>query len=127
MRYADSTQQMSNAAVSAHCPRPLRSLYVYYRVPPGQETAAQTAIETMQATLRDCQPGLLTRLMCRADEAGKAQDATWMEVYEHPEGGISQACEMHLESLAQALPPGLIGPRHIEIFCPLVPGTTAHA
>ena len=126
MRYADSTQQMSNAAVSADCPRPLRSLYVYYRVPQGQETAARTAIETMQATLRDVQTGLLTRLMCRADEAGKAQDATWMEVYEHPDG-ISQACETQLVALAQALPPGLIGPRHTEIFCPLVPGTTAHA
>jgi hypothetical protein len=126
MRYADSTQQMSNAAVSAHCPRPWRSLYVYYRVPHGQETAARTAIETMQATLRDAQPGLLTRLMCRADEAGHAPEATWMEVYEHPEG-VSQACETQLVALAQALPPGLIGPRHTEIFCPLVPGTTAHA
>ena len=125
---------MPNVAISAHCASPLRSLYVYYRVPHGHDMAARAAIETMQATLREIQPGLLTSLMCRADEPpSKAKDAkeaakeaTWMEVYEHPEG-VNDVCEKQLAALAQALPPGLIGPRHTEIFCPLVPGTMAHA
>jgi len=63
--------------------------------------------------------------MCRADEATPLDEATWMEVYEHPEG-VSASCEAQLAWLSQALPAGLTGPRHTEIFCPLVPGTKAH-
>lgn len=126
MRYAASKPLMSNAAESTSCSRPARSLYVYYRVPTGQEEAARAAIETMQAMLRDVQAGLLTRLMCRADTPAEADEATWMEVYEHPDG-VSQACEAQLTLLSQTLPAGLTGPRHTEIFCPLVPGAKAQA
>jgi hypothetical protein len=102
------------------------SLYVYYRVPRAQEAAARAVIEAMQATLRDVQPGLHARLMCRADTPAQAAEATWMEVYEHPDG-LSDSCRSELAQLSRALPAGLIGPRHTEIFCPLVHGTKAHA
>ena len=41
-----------------------------------------------------------------------------MEVYEHPEG-VDALCEQVLRELLQALPAGLIGPRHTEAFVPL--------
>lgn len=117
---------MSNAAVSASHASSARALYVYYRVPKGQEAAVRAVIEAMQATLQDVQPGLHTKLMCRADAPAQAEEATWMEVYEHPDG-VSEQCQTQLASLAQALPTGLTGPRHTEIFCLMVPGTKAHA
>lgn len=110
---------MPDTAAPPTCPSTGRSLYVYYRVHAGQEAAARAAIEIMQATLRPLQSGLCTRLMRRVDEADGAVDATWMEVYEHPEG-VSHACEAMLQTLASALPDGLFGPRHVEIFSPVV-------
>jgi hypothetical protein len=115
---------MSNAAASAPQARYV-SLYVYYRVPKNQEAAVRAAIEAMQATLRDVQPGLHARLMCRADTAAQADEATWMEVYEHPDG-LSKQCRAQLAMLSQALPEGLTSARHTEIFCPLAPAAKAH-
>lgn len=100
-------------------PSSVRALYVYYRVRAGQEVPAQAAIETMQATLRPLQPGLQTRLMCRVGDAGAGSDATWMEVYEHPDG-VSHACEAMLQTLASALPgEWFASQRHVEVFAPL--------
>lgn len=97
----------------------MRSLYVYYRVAPEQALAARAAIETMQATLRQCQPGLRAQLMRRADGIihPATDEATWMEIYEHPQEGVSTECEALLQTLSHALPAGLTGPRHTEIFC----------
>jgi hypothetical protein len=111
---------MSDAASAFHRPPAGRALYVYYRVHAGQEEVARAAIETMQANLRLLQPGLRTRLMCRADQAatdadGATAQATWMEVYEHPDG-VGHACQTMLATLASALPDGVFGPRHVEIF-----------
>ena len=105
---------MSDAVAPPSCPPQRRSLYVYYRVHDGQEAAARAAIETMQATLTPLQPGLCMRLMRKDDASG----VTWMEVYEHP-AGVSHACEAMLETLASALPDGLFGKRHVEVFYPL--------
>ena len=108
-----------NAAVPEPSRLPMRALYVYYRVAPEQAPAARTAIETMQATLRQCQIGLRAQLMCRADGIihSAADEATWMEIYEHPQEGVSAECEAMLQTLSHALPAGLTGPRHTEIFC----------
>jgi hypothetical protein len=97
---------------------PPRSLYVYYRVARFQWAAAREAIGGMQRRLRSEHPGLVTGLMQRADAPEASEEATWMEVYEHPEG-ISPACEARLSALADALAPGLIGARHVEAFCPM--------
>ena len=95
-----------------------RSLFVYYRVPVHQQDAARRAVEAIHAQLSKAYPGLMARLMCRADEEVGAEASTWMEVYEHP-SGISQACEQSLAALVAALPPDLIGSRHTEVFCPM--------
>lgn len=93
-----------------------RSLYVYYRVPLEQQAAVQSAVEAIQVQLQRAHPGLSARLMRRADEAVDAEQATWMEVYEHPDG-VSIACEQSLKALMQSLPPALMGARHTEVFC----------
>lgn len=77
----------------------------------------------MQALLREAFPGLRASVMQRADEAGGAGsadgNATWMEVYEHPEG-ISPSCEQALLEAASSLPELTAGPRHVEVFAPLM-------
>lgn len=95
-----------------------RSLFVYYRVPVQQLEAARRALEAIQARLRQAYPGLTARLMQRADAQAEADTHTWMEVYEHA-SGISQACERSLAELVEALPAGLIGSRHTEVFSPM--------
>jgi hypothetical protein len=125
MVYAEYIETMSEVASALTRRAGGRALYVYYRVHVGQEDAARTAIDTMQANLRLLQPGLHTRLMCRADQAatdpdGVELEATWMEIYEHPDG-VSRACETMLMTLASALPVGVFGPRHVEIFAPVGP------
>jgi hypothetical protein len=115
MVYADRIDTMSDVSASPSCPPSGRALYVYYRVQAGQEAAARAVIDTMQATLKPFQPGLRARLMGRVEAAA---ESTWMEVYEHPDG-VSPACEAMLDHLASALPDGLFGPRHVEVFSPV--------
>lgn len=98
-----------------------RSLFVYYRVPPAHVAGARQAIELIQQGLQGEHPGLITRLMQRTDSSDGGQEATWMEVYEHPDG-VSAECEARLRELASTLPHGLIGARHVEAFCPLAVG-----
>lgn len=97
---------------------PPRSLFVYYRVPLANQAAARQAINVIQQRLHEEHPGLTTRLMQRADTPEGSPEATWMEVYEHPDG-VSAVCEARLRDLADALPHGLIGARHVETFCPM--------
>lgn len=99
---------------------PPRSLYVYYRVARPHWGTAREAVSAMQRRLQSEYPGLVTGLMQRADEPEGLDETTWMEVYEHPEG-VSTACEARLSALADALAPGLIGTRHIELFCAMLP------
>jgi hypothetical protein len=80
---------------------------------------AYAAITALQQTLMRRLPGVQARLWCRTDErASDAPEQTWMEVYERPEG-VDALCEQVLLELVQALPAGLIGPRHVEAFAPL--------
>lgn len=95
---------------------PPRSLYIYYRVAKPQWAAARQAVSEMQRCLQSEHPGLETGLMQRADAPEGREETTWMEVYTHPQG-VSLACEARLSALADALAPGLIGQRHIEVFC----------
>lgn len=94
---------------------------MYYRVPSAQVADARQAIKLIQRSLQDEHPGLVTRLMQRADSPDGGKEATWMEVYEHPDG-VSAACEARLHELASSLPDGLIGARHVETFCPMADG-----
>jgi len=96
----------------------LRSLFVYYRVPVANQAAAREAIKVIQQRLCNEHPGLTTRLMRRADTHQGSLETTWMEVYEHP-SGVCAVCEARLRDLADALPHGLIGARHVETFCPM--------
>ena len=96
-----------------------RALFIYYRVPQAHRAEAFEAITAAQQTLMRRLPGVQARLWCRSDEqATDALEQTWMEVYEHPEG-VGALCEQVLRELLQALPAGLIGPRHTEAFEPL--------
>jgi hypothetical protein len=112
-----------NPAVSTPAP-PLSqpaSVYVYFKVAAARRDAALAAISGLQSRLRASEPGLKTGLMQRADAAAHADAETWMETYEHA-SGISVDCLARLEDWAKALPAGLIGERHTEVFTPLVPG-----
>ncbi len=98
----------------------LRSVYVYYRVAPGQEAAARAGVHGLFRALQAACPGLRARLMCKLPEAGQATpgDATWMEVYEHPLG-VPADILAHLDEQARALLGHQTGPRHVEVFAPL--------
>ncbi len=71
------------------------------------------------------QPGLQTRLLHKvgpsADREEAAADATWMEVYEHPQG-VSAACQQRMKDMAVALLADQTGARHIELFAPVSTG-----
>ncbi|MDX9842203.1 MAG: DUF4936 family protein [Aquabacterium sp.] len=96
-----------------------RALFIYYRVSQTRRAEAYAAITALQQTLMRRLPGVQARLWCRSDEhAADAPEQTWMEVYEHSEG-VDALCEQVLLSLVQALPAGLIGPRHVESFVPM--------
>ncbi|MFT3856912.1 MAG: DUF4936 family protein [Aquabacterium sp.] len=120
-------ETMSEVAPALVDTCPTRALYVYYRVPAAQAVAARVAIDAMQSTLRQLYPGLHARLMSREDASGMVPlEATWMEVYEHPQG-VSRACELRLETLASALPDGVIGSRHVEVFVAVAAAAPAPA
>ncbi len=99
---------------SSSSPLRHRALYVYYRVAAPQMAEAEARIRALQSQLMAQWPGLRARLLQR-DEAKAVAEATWMETYEHAEG-VSDACERGLAERVAALPQGLIGPRHVEVF-----------
>lgn len=90
------------------------SLFIYFKLASARAPQAQQQIQAMQTRLRACHPGLTARLLARTDGGG-GSEATWMEVYEHPQG-LSTAFLADLQAALAALPPGLIGPRHTESF-----------
>jgi hypothetical protein len=94
------------------------AVYVYYRVPAGREAAVRERVMALFSALALVQPGLQTRLLHKveptADDEASA-DATWMEVYEHPQG-VSTACQQRMKDVAMALLADQTGPRHIELF-----------
>lgn len=100
-------------------PDGLRALFVYYRVPGTRAADALQAVTALQQALIHGVSGLQARLWCRTNEGDLAsEEQTWMEVYEHP-CGMDVLFEEMLAAQVRALPPGLLGPRHTEIFTPL--------
>ena len=93
------------------------SLFIYFKLPGSHASQALPKLVDMQADLRARHPGLTARLLTRVDGMGRAE-LTWMEIYEHPQG-LSEAFLADLQTGVQALPAGLIGPRHTESFAEL--------
>ncbi len=96
----------------------MRELYVYYRVAPARADAARAVVTEAQAGLRTRHPGLVARLLRRADAADPAASQTWMETYALPGSaeGVDAAVQAQVEA-ALAATLGLIdGVRHAEAF-----------
>lgn len=96
----------------------MRSLYVYYKVEPAQADALREAVYRWHQGLRNDMPGLVAALHQRADTAVPGP-LTWMETYHfngHPSAQAWAAFEQLLEAQATGLPPGILGPRHVERF-----------
>lgn len=94
-----------------------RELFIYWKVAAAQLQLALQATQALQNSLRQHHPGLLARVLQRADESG-AGNATLMEIYALPEGlgpDVQQAIEvqaaLHLAPLGAPLPQ-----RHVEVF-----------
>lgn len=93
------------------------SLFIYFKLTASQAPQALQRLAAMQDGLRALHPGLSARLLARTDGQDVAQP-TWMEIYEHPQG-LSDAFLADLAAAVQALPAGLIAPRHTETFAEL--------
>ena len=96
----------------------MRELYVYYRVPEGDEVAAEAEAQQLQLALRARTPGLVTRLLRRPDESGGR--STWMEVYamdpQVEPAGVSAALQADIEREAAHQLTRIDGERHVEVF-----------
>ncbi len=90
------------------------SLFIYFRLTSLSAPQALQRLGAMQASLRERHPGLTARLLARTDSQD-GPEPTWMEIYEHAHG-LSKVFLADLDAAVQALPPGLIGPRHTESF-----------
>lgn len=90
------------------------SLFIYFRLTSARAPQALQRLGAMQVDLRARHPGLSARLLTRTDQQD-GSELTWMEIYEHAHG-LSEAFLADLDAAVQALPPGLIGPRHTESF-----------
>ena len=99
----------------------MRELFIYYRVHLQAVPAATAAVVAMQARLRQRHPGLIARLLCRA-EPDSAPTQTWMETYAidpmtHA-AGITPELEGEIDAEARVLARWIDGSRHTEAFCP---------
>jgi hypothetical protein len=96
----------------------MRELYVYYRVPEGDEVAAEAETQQFQSVLRARTPGLVTRLLRRPDPSGGR--STWMEVYamdpQVEPAGVSAALQAEIEHEAARHLTRIDGERHVEVF-----------
>jgi len=96
----------------------MRSLYVYYKVDPTQAVALREAVYRWHQGLRNDMPGLVAALHQRADSPA-TEPLTWMETYHfngHPSDKAWADFELQLAAQADQLPPGIVGPRHVERF-----------
>ena len=99
---------------------PARELFIYYRLASVHASAAKALVEEFQARLRQCHPGLETRLLCRVEARDPALQ-TWMETYRltspvTPQG-VDEALAADIErAAAQDLAPLIDGARHLEAF-----------
>ena len=96
-----------------------RELFVYYRVAAASACSARTAVEALQAALRDAHPGLEARLLRRRDDGPAGGVETWMETYARPGSpqGVDAALQRAIEDRAAvALAAFVDGVRHVEAF-----------
>ena len=95
----------------------MRSLFIYWKLPPALLPQAVSAAREWQATLRARHPGLRTGLFQRSDAAGRAEDLlTVMETYALA-GGIDDATQLAIDAAGQAGLLDLGAPRrHVELF-----------
>jgi hypothetical protein len=90
---------------------------VYWKVPLAQVPLALQATRSLQRNLAQRHPGLMARVLQRAEAAGAGQ-GTVMEIYAQPGGVSAQVQEdieaqaaLHLAALGLPLPH-----RHVEVF-----------
>jgi hypothetical protein len=100
----------------------MQELFIYYRVDPAHAPALREAIQGWQADLQADHPGLIARLLVRADETPQGM-GTWMETYamdaRTSARGIDEALAARIAREAGALCAGRIaGDRHVEAFRP---------
>lgn len=94
-------------------------LYVYYKLETSETAAVLAAFERLRAALRLQLPGLQSRLLKRPAQAQAQQ--TWMEIHAWPHGvEPPPGWQALIEDLAQAMSLLLAGPRHCELFDPLL-------
>lgn len=100
----------------------MHELFIYYRIPSAQASAAHAAVLEFQARLRARHPGLSTQLYKRTDDSMDLQ--TWMETYalRRPDGtgGVDIGLQREIDAEASCLAPFLGGARHTEVFAPCV-------
>jgi Domain of unknown function (DUF4936) len=98
----------------------MRELFIYYRLRSSDAIAAQAAVATFQAQLKQRYPALIARLLRRPEEADGQQ--TWMETYStdpmRDPHGIDADLQTAIEIHATSLSPWLTSPRHTEVFVP---------
>jgi hypothetical protein len=94
-----------------------RRLYVYYRVPRGDEAAVVQAVHALQRQWHAADRALHCDLL-RRDDDNSANDVTLMETYSAA-GGVSPDWQARIESEATAaLAPWPCSARHVEVFAP---------
>lgn len=98
----------------------MREMFIYYRIPVARADEALAAVHALQARLRARHPGLVARLLRRAESEDSLQ--TWMEIYAfdpllNPDG-IDPACQSDIEFEARCLSALIAGERHTESFHP---------
>ena len=95
-------------------------LYIYWRVGSVDIDAAARAVASFQHSLRLRHEGLQARLLRRVDD-DPGDRATLMETYAMA-GGMSLAMQTEITvGGAQAGAAWCQGPRHVEVFEPLLP------
>ena len=95
-----------------------RELFVYWKIAREQAGAAHAAAVDLLQALRITHPALESRLMRRADEAGKASEmATFMETYSALPVGVTPAMQAAIAAQAHLAFATLGHPaRHVEVF-----------
>lgn len=93
----------------------MRELYFYWQADASQGGRAQAEVVEAQREWRARWPGLVARLLQRAE----GPRATWMEVYTRA-GGIDVTLQAALVAEGDArLAPWIDGRRHLEVFEPV--------
>ena len=90
----------------------MNTLFVWFRVPREQETAAAAALREVHATWETTMPGLSCELMRRVED--HTDEITLMEIYRAPGGVPAPWHERIVREGAQRLA-GLTARRHIEV------------